>query len=94
MVASSAGCLSAWLAPPCLQGNPEAPRCGFSRKVVDALRSCGAQFGSFDILGDEAVRQGLKVRTDAPALLGTLCSPQNPFVCLLIPALWPLWSSM
>ena len=45
------------------QGSPEAPRCGFSRKVVDALQQCGAQFGSFDILSDEAVRQGLKVRT-------------------------------
>ncbi|KAL4437245.1 hypothetical protein ABPG75_004384 [Micractinium tetrahymenae] len=43
-----------------MKGSPDAPRCGFSRKVVEALRSCGAQFGSFDILSDEAVRQGLK----------------------------------
>lgn len=71
---NSAGCFSAWLAPPCLQGSPEAPRCGFSRKVVDALHSCGAQFGSFDILGDEAVRQGLKVHTHTRRL--PWCSPQ------------------
>lgn len=45
-----------------MQGTPEAPRCGFSRKVVEALRLCGARFGSFDILDDEDVRQGLKVR--------------------------------
>ena len=46
---------------PCpLQGTPEAPRCGFSRKVVEALQAAGEQFGSFDILADEAVRQGLK----------------------------------
>ncbi len=50
------------LPPTPWQGTPDAPRCGFSRKVVDALQQCGAPFGSFDILSDEAVRQGLKVR--------------------------------
>ncbi|GBF98819.1 monothiol glutaredoxin [Raphidocelis subcapitata] len=43
-----------------MKGSPEAPRCGFSRKVVEALRSEGLEFGTFDILSDEAVRQGLK----------------------------------
>ena len=44
-----------------VQGNPEQPRCGFSSKVVNALRRTGLPFGTFDILQDEAVRQGLKV---------------------------------
>lgn len=42
-------------------GTPEAPQCGFSRKVAAALRSVDVPFGSFDILSDQAVRQGLKV---------------------------------
>lgn len=41
-------------------GSPDEPRCGFSRKVVEALRGVDQPFGSFDILSDEAVRQGLK----------------------------------
>ena len=45
-----------------LQGTPEAPRCGFSATVVAKLRSAGVPFGSFDILTDQAVREGLKVR--------------------------------
>lgn len=60
LLARSPLCLSAWPAAPRPQGSPEAPRCGFSRKVVEALQAAGAQFGSFDILGDDAVRQGLK----------------------------------
>lgn len=33
-----------------MKGSPDAPRCGFSRKVVDALRAQAIPFGSFDIL--------------------------------------------
>lgn len=49
-----------------MKGTPEEPRCGFSRKVVDALRSEKVQFGSFDILSDDAVREGLKKLSDWP----------------------------
>lgn len=45
-----------------MKGTPEGPRCGFSAKVVDALQKAGIEFKHFDILSDEAVRQGLKVR--------------------------------
>ena len=38
-----------------MKGSPDAPRCGFSRKVVDALRQENIPFGSFDILQNEAV---------------------------------------
>ncbi len=48
------------------QGTPEAPRCGFSARVVDALRGAGVRFGAFDILADDAVRQGLKKLSDWP----------------------------
>ncbi|KXZ47964.1 hypothetical protein GPECTOR_31g326 [Gonium pectorale] len=43
-----------------MKGSPQEPRCGFSRRVVEALQSEGIEFGSFDILQDEAIRQGLK----------------------------------
>jgi hypothetical protein len=33
-----------------MKGTPDAPRCGFSRKVVDALQSDSIPFASFDIL--------------------------------------------
>ncbi|KAG6552699.1 hypothetical protein Mapa_005646 [Marchantia paleacea] len=49
-----------------MKGNPEEPRCGFSRKVVDALKAEGVEFGSFDILSNDAVRQGLKVYANWP----------------------------
>ncbi|CAK0782671.1 hypothetical protein CVIRNUC_005866 [Coccomyxa viridis] len=49
-----------------MKGTPDAPRCGFSRKVVDALQSAGERFGTFDILTDEAVRQGIKKVSNWP----------------------------
>ena len=53
-----------------MKGDPEQPRCGFSRKVVEALRASGLdepeKFGTFDILSDEGVRSGLKVFSDWP----------------------------
>lgn len=49
-----------------MKGTPDAPRCGFSSKVVNALREEGVSFGSFDILTDDEVRQGLKTFSNWP----------------------------
>ncbi|CAL9146136.1 unnamed protein product [Musa hybrid cultivar] len=49
-----------------IKGTPDAPRCGFSSKVVDALKKEGIDFGSFDILSNEEVRQGLKTYSNWP----------------------------
>lgn len=54
-----------------MKGSPDEPRCGFSRRVVEALRGSGCvdepgKFGTFDILSDEGVRSGLKVFSDWP----------------------------
>ena len=49
-----------------MKGHPEEPKCGFSRKVVDALAAANVKFGSFNILADEEVRQGLKEHADWP----------------------------
>lgn len=42
-----------------IKGTPDAPRCGFSRKTVATLRDQEVEFTHFDILEDEAVRQGM-----------------------------------
>jgi glutaredoxin-related protein len=42
-----------------MKGTPDAPRCGFSRKMVNLLNDQGVKFSSFDILSDESVRQGI-----------------------------------
>lgn len=49
-----------------MKGSPDAPRCGFSRQIVELLRAEGVQFGHFDILSDEEVRQGLKAFSNWP----------------------------
>ncbi|THH01694.1 hypothetical protein EW026_g1051 [Hermanssonia centrifuga] len=38
-----------------MKGNPEQPRCGFSRRIVALLQDQGVQFSTFDILEDESV---------------------------------------
>ncbi|CAG8759977.1 31578_t:CDS:2, partial [Racocetra persica] len=43
-----------------IKGTPSQPRCGFSRKIIEILNDHKVKFGSFDILTDEEVRQGLK----------------------------------
>jgi Grx4 family monothiol glutaredoxin len=45
-----------------MKGNPEFPQCGFSRKIVEKLRSFNLQFGHFNIFTDEELRQRLKER--------------------------------
>lgn len=49
-----------------MKGTPDTPRCGFSTKVVNALKEEEVEFGSFDILTDEEVRQGLKAFSNWP----------------------------
>ena len=49
-----------------MKGNKEQQKCGFSRRVVEALNSTGVEYSTFDILQDEAVRQGLKEYSNWP----------------------------
>ena len=42
-----------------MKGVPSAPKCGFSKKIVQILNDNNIKFSSFDILTDEAVRQGM-----------------------------------
>ena len=49
-----------------IKGSPAAPRCGFTRQLIEILDSRGIKYGSFDILSDEEVRQGLKTFSNWP----------------------------
>lgn len=49
-----------------MKGNPDAPRCGFSREIVGLLREQDVTYTHFDILQDEEVRQGLKKFSNWP----------------------------
>lgn len=49
-----------------MKGNPDSPQCGFSRTAVGLLREEGVEFGTFDILADDEVRQGLKKLSEWP----------------------------
>jgi len=49
-----------------MKGTPDHPKCGFSSQMIEILRSSGFQFGSFDILTDEEIRQGLKKLSNWP----------------------------
>ena len=49
-----------------MKGHPGEPRCGFSRKIVELLKRNNVNYGYFDILSDEEVRQGLKEYSNWP----------------------------
>lgn len=49
-----------------MKGDPDTPRCGFSRQITQLLKEKGIKFSSFDILQDEEVRQGLKTYSNWP----------------------------
>ncbi|CAD6911632.1 unnamed protein product [Tilletia controversa] len=49
-----------------MKGNPDTPRCGFSQKTINLLRKEGVEFGHYDILKDDNVRQGLKKLNNWP----------------------------
>lgn len=49
-----------------IKGTIDAPRCGFSSKMLAILKETQVPFQSFDILSDNAVREGLKVYSSWP----------------------------
>ena len=51
-----------------MKGTPEDPQCGFSAQVVQILDDLGIEFGSFDILSDESIRQGIKEYSNWPTI--------------------------
>ena len=49
-----------------MKGNPSMPQCGFSAAVVGILKEVGVPFGSYNILADPELREGLKEYSSWP----------------------------
>jgi monothiol glutaredoxin len=49
-----------------MKGSPQMPQCGFSAAVVGVLKELGAKFGSYNILADPELREGLKEYSSWP----------------------------
>ncbi|HVZ73687.1 MAG TPA: Grx4 family monothiol glutaredoxin [Polyangia bacterium] len=49
-----------------MKGSPSMPQCGFSAAVVGVLKEVGAKFGSYNILSDPELREGLKEYSSWP----------------------------
>jgi len=52
-----------------MKGTPQMPQCGFSATATEILRRCGVDdFASFNILEDDALRQGIKAFSNWPTI--------------------------
>ncbi len=51
-----------------MKGNRLFPQCGFSSVVVDILKSHKIPFGTFNVLQDMAVREGIKQYSEWPTI--------------------------
>ena len=51
-----------------MKGTPTQPRCGFSAQTVEALNALVPAFGSFDVLSDEQIRNGIKEYANWPTV--------------------------
>ncbi|HTO52901.1 MAG TPA: Grx4 family monothiol glutaredoxin [Myxococcota bacterium] len=51
-----------------MKGSPDAPQCGFSSQVVSLLNRLLPSYGSFDVLSDREVREGIKEFSSWPTI--------------------------
>ncbi len=51
-----------------MKGTPVFPQCGFSSLVVQVLSHLGVRFGSFNVLEDMGVRDGIKEFSNWPTI--------------------------
>ena len=51
-----------------MKGSVELPKCGFSSRAVNLLKSCGVAFVAIDVLQDDAIRQGIKAHSNWPTI--------------------------
>jgi monothiol glutaredoxin len=51
-----------------MKGSPLFPQCGFSSRAIAILNHLGVEFGSVDVLQDQAIRQGIKAYSDWPTI--------------------------
>jgi monothiol glutaredoxin len=52
-----------------IKGTPQFPQCGFSATATEILKRCGiTDFASYNILQDDALRQGIKEYSNWPTI--------------------------
>jgi len=51
-----------------MKGTPDAPQCGFSMAVSNALKHLNIDFKGINVLEDENLRQGIKEFSDWPTI--------------------------
>ena len=52
-----------------MKGNASFPQCGFSGRAIQILKACGvADLATFNVLEDDAVRQGIKDYANWPTI--------------------------
>ena len=52
-----------------MKGTPQFPQCGFSATVAEVLKRCGVtEYASFNVLQDDALRQGIKEFSNWPTI--------------------------
>jgi monothiol glutaredoxin len=51
-----------------MKGLPEAPRCGFSARVVGRLDEAGVEYAAVDVLVDPRIRQVLSAHSNWPTI--------------------------
>jgi monothiol glutaredoxin len=51
-----------------MKGSPDAPQCGFSMAAVQTLQRLNIEFGSFDVLSDDKIREGIKEYGNWPTI--------------------------
>ena len=52
-----------------MKGTPQFPQCGFSALAVQVLNACGVKdFGSFNVLSDQEIRDGIKQYANWPTI--------------------------
>ena len=51
-----------------MKGTPSFPMCGFSARVVDALKQTGQPFQAVNVLADPNVREGIKAYGNWPTI--------------------------
>ncbi|MEM1187382.1 MAG: Grx4 family monothiol glutaredoxin [Pseudomonadota bacterium] len=49
-----------------MKGSPNAPQCGFSQRVVQAMMACGQRFAYVDILSHPEIRSNLPTYANWP----------------------------
>ena len=51
-----------------MKGTKQFPQCGFSARVVEALKRVGAEFETVNVLADADIREGIKEYSNWPTI--------------------------